>query len=179
MSDDLKKICDHLSKCSDFGNCCAIEQYFKPVESLCLGFCKVRQLKGEKVSTVQVTVSENKLTSYARAEAYNATHGEAAQEEIDKRIAACAKCPYRKTEYQGMKDEFGWCSQCGCGASARALLKTKARMAQVRCPLTPPKWDKVSGVGGSLSSVMDSVKGVGQSIKHLLTGNKDTPPPVS
>ena len=139
----------------------------------------MRQLNGEKVATVEITVSENRLTSYAKAEAYNATHGEAAQEEIDKRIAACAECPFRKTEYQGMKDDFGWCSQCGCGASARALLKTKARMAQVRCPLTPPKWDKVSGVGGSLSSVVDSVKGVGQSIKHLLTGNKDTPPPVS
>jgi len=170
MSDELKKICDHLDKCSDFGNCCAIGKYFKPVESLCLGFCKVRQLNGVPVATVEITVDQNRLSGYAKAEAYHAMYGEAPQEEIDKRIAACTACDFRKTEYQGATDEFGWCTKCGCGASGRALLKTKARMARVSCPLTPPKWSKVEGVGGSVASVIDSAKGVAQSIIHKLSG---------
>ena len=45
------------------------------------------------------------------------------------RLATCAACPL-------LKD--GVCLQCGCPMEA------KARWADVRCPLDPPKWDAVS-----------------------------------
>ena len=122
-----------------------------------------------------------KVSEYAKAETYNALHGAAPDDAIAERLKICGGCEFRKTTYKGATDpdNFGWCSMCGCGNNPRALLVTKVRLAQVSCPLTPKKWDTVTGVGGSAASVVDSVKGVAQSIKHLLTGNKDTPPPVS
>lgn len=122
-----------------------------------------------------------KATEYAKAETYNALHGAAAEDAIAERLKICGGCEFRKTDYLGAtaSDNFGWCSKCGCGNNPRALLNTKVKLAKSTCPLTPPKWKQVEGVGGSVASVVDSVKGVAQSIKHLLTGNNDTPPAVS
>lgn len=125
------------------------------------------------------TVSQ--VSEYAAAEAYNALHGATPVDVEAERLKICGGCEFRATTYKGATDpdNFGWCTKCGCGNNPRALLVTKARLAQVSCPLTPPRWEKVEGVGGSVASVVDSVKGVAQSIKHLLTGNKDTTPPTN
>lgn len=113
---------------------------------------------------------------YAAVETYNAMHGGAPDNVIAERLKICGGCEFRKTEYLGAtaSDNFGWCSKCGCGNNPRALLNTKARLAKASCPLTPPLWAQVEGVGGSVASVVDSVKGVAQSIKHLLAGKDET-----
>lgn len=113
---------------------------------------------------------EPKISEYAKAETYNALHGGAPDNVIAERLKICGGCEFRKTTYKGATDpdNFGWCSQCGCGNNPRALLVTKVRLAQVSCPLTPKRWDKVEGVGGSVASMMDSVKGVAKSIIHKL-----------
>ena len=129
----------------------------------------------------QSTAVVPKISEYAAAEAYNALHGAAPAAVEAERLKICGGCEFRLTTYKGATDpdNFGWCSKCGCGNNPRALLVTKAKLAQVSCPLTPPRWDKVEGIGGSMASVVDSVKGVAQSIKYLLTGNKDTTPPTN
>ena len=116
-----------------------------------------------------------KATEYAKAETYNALHGAAAEDAIAERLKICGGCEFRKTDYLGAtaSDNFGWCSKCGCGNNPRALLNTKVKLAMSTCPLTPPKWEQVEGVGGSVASVVDSVKGVAQSIKHLLKGKDE------
>lgn len=113
-----------------------------------------------------------RVSEYAAAETYNALHGGAPENVIAERLKICGGCEFRATTYKGATDpdNFGWCTKCGCGNNPRALLVTKARLAQVSCPLTPPRWEKVEGVGGSAASVIDSVKGVAQSIIHKLSG---------
>jgi len=122
-------------------------------------------------------LSAAKAMEYAKAETYHALNGPASEKTIAERLAICGSCEFRKIEYKGEvdADNFGWCSKCGCGSNPRALLKNKARMAKVSCPLTPPLWDVTVGVGGSVASVIDAAGGVAQSIKHLLTGNNDKP----
>ena len=117
-------------------------------------------------------LSAAKAVEYAKAETYHALNGAASEEVIAERLAICGSCEFRKIEYNGDvdKENFGWCTKCGCGSNPRALLKNKVRMAKVSCPLTPPLWDVTVGVGGSVSSVIDAAGGVAQSIKHLLTG---------
>ena len=95
------------------------------------------------------TPSVPKVSEYAAAETYNALHGGAPDNVIAERLKICGGCEFRSTTYKGATDpdNFGWCTKCGCGNNPRALLVTKARLAQVSCPLTPPRWEKVEGVG--------------------------------
>ena len=122
-----------------------------------------------------------KVSQYAKAEAYHAMHGAAPDNVIAERLKICGGCKFRSSTHEGATDpdNFGWCTKCGCGSNPRALLNNKTKLAKTSCPLSPPLWSEVEGVGGSVASVVDSVKGVAQSIKHLLTGNKDTPPPTN
>ena len=145
------------------------------------GIAKALEAEGVKVNRA-TNKNQNtqpprppRVSEYAAAETYNALHGGAPDNVIAERLKICGGCEFRSTTYKGATDpdNFGWCTKCGCGNNPRALLVTKARLAQVSCPLTPPRWEKVEGVGGSVASVVDSVKGVAQSIKHLLTGKDE------
>ena len=108
---------------------------------------------------------------YARAELTHATQGPASEADAAARLAICMACPDRAVEYKGMTDPngVGWCTKCGCGSSPRALLwPVKLKMASVECPLG--KFKAVSGTGATLTSAVDAVAGVTQSIIHKLTG---------
>lgn len=112
---------------------------------------------------------------YAKVEAGNVLHGTASESNQKKRKAICGKCEHRAPSYKGQNDPagFGWCTQCGCGGNPRALLENKIKMPKMECPLK--LWGAVSGTGATASSVWDTVKGVGQSVKYLLRGGNDKP----
>lgn len=124
-------------------------------------------------------IAETKASAlnYAAIEAGNALHGEASEADQKQRKVICGGCVHRTTSYKGETDSagFGWCTKCGCGSNPRALLENKIRMPKTECPLK--LWGKVEGTGATVQTVWDTVKGVGQSVKHLLTGNSDTKKP--
>ena len=124
----------------------------------------IAQLPGVVVSTPAT------MSAYAKAEAYHATHGPASEADTAARLAICMACEHRAVTYKEVTDEngVGFCTKCGCGSNPRALLTVKLTMAGVECPLK--KFGKVEGVGGSVASVIDSAKGVAQSIIHKLSG---------
>jgi len=107
---------------------------------------------------------------YARAELTHATQGPASEADAAARLAICMACEHRATDYKGQTDTVGWCTRCGCGANARAVLTVKVTLAGASCPLTPPKWEAVPGTGATLASAVDAVAGVTKSIIHKLTG---------
>ena len=162
--------CDHWSQCGiNGGGCCAANHYGgRPSFGVC-NQCPHRIVDGALIDKDKSTIELAK--QYARAELTHATQGPASEADAAARLAICMGCEHRAVEYKGMKDEngVGWCTRCGCGSSPRALLwPVKLKMASVECPLG--KFKAVSGTGATLSSAVDAVAGVTQSIIHKLTG---------
>jgi len=63
----------------------------------------------------------------------------ASRETAAKRLAICRACPKLIPEATifWVKVDRPWCTVCLCD------MKAKTRLANKRCPLNPPKWDKV------------------------------------
>lgn len=131
-----------------------------------------KHLQNKKTEPAVVHVPKISLSDYAKAEAYHITNGPASEANAAARLAICMACPDRAVTYKEQTDAggVGWCTKCGCGNNPRALLTVKVTMAGVECPLTPPKWGKVSGTGASVASAVDAVAGVAKSIMHKLSG---------
>jgi len=159
--------CDHWSECGiTSGGCCAAGHYGG---SPSLGVC--RQCPHRQVDGAVIDAEKSKLEmakDYARAELTHATQGPASEADAAARLAICMACEHRATDYKGQTDTVGWCTRCGCGANARAVLTVKVTLAGVECPLA--KWGKVDGTGASVASAVDAVAGVAKSIIHKLSG---------
>ena len=121
---------------------------------------------GGKVHPPQDQNKIAQAVKYARAEFANAVGGFADEATQAERLKICKGCEFRAAEFSGRKDEngIGWCTRCGCGNGDRAKLVEKVKLSKTACPLQPPKWGEAVGVGGSLSSVVDSVKGIANTI---------------
>lgn len=85
---------------------------------------KAYQLPGN----VQVAANAAKAVVQTIRHAVQTGHVYAPQDEIDRRAAICQKCE---------KYFNGACTACGCNA------RLKVRLAGMRCPLNPPKWNKI------------------------------------
>lgn len=57
------------------------------------------------------------------------------REERKRRLSICQGCPYWNEKGNFL---FGECTAPGCGCT-----RIKMALATERCPLTPPKWDRV------------------------------------
>lgn len=125
---------------------------------------------GGKVHPPQDKTKLEQAVQYARAEFANAVGGAADEQTQAERLKVCNGCEFRAVEYNGKKDEqgIGWCSRCGCGNNDRAKLVEKVKLSKATCPLEVPKWGASDGVGGSISSVVDTVKGVANTIASVI-----------
>lgn len=67
------------------------------------------------------------------------------EEVLKERLAICQACPLFKLNQNAVG---GVCTHesCGCNVKDNISYLNKIAWADQKCPLTPPKWDKSSGV---------------------------------
>lgn len=159
--------CDHWSPCTvKSGGCCAAGHYGgRPSLGVC-GQCPHRVVGGEQPQGTTVTYGATtaKAVQYLKAEANHALNGPAPAEVVEARKAACRSCEHRVDSLEDNTDPggIGFCTKCGCGGSRRAALSVKLTMASVSCPVG--KFQPVTGVGGTVESVMQALKGLAMSV---------------
>lgn len=126
-------ICDHYAITNERSSC-ALGKYFMPSESVCTLRCKFRTVDGAPLPPKPILRAAKE---YIQVEVANIVKGNMKEEDVERRHTACLGCKMRAVRYMGMeaKDEFGWCTACGCGTAKRALLLTKIRMPTSECPM--------------------------------------------